>query len=663
MTKQNSFQDKINRYLNRPGTGAVLTAFFGVFLLTMIFTFLNSNFASRTNMMQLLRSICPYLLVGIGQGIVCITGNIDLSIGSVLGLSTMVSATLICNGMNPLLAIFAALLVCILAGFINGILIGKLKLSAIIATLGTTTICRGAAQLVNGSYNTESVGNAPMVEAIRSVFYYGSVGFLFYIVIICAVVFLLFSYIMNRTAAGRHIYALGSNKEAARLSGVNVFRTTTITYLISAFCAFLAGLITMAAAGMGSMQAGTNYEMYGMAAAVIGGISTLGGSGILLGVVPGASIWAILQNGLTMANVPVAVRNIVIGVIMIACVLLDVAGRLNNGSKKNVRAGARSLITVGLAAFAVLVGVFVTVRGSDSGTAASDEDTFSVKAALITMDQTDYHWTVMNEAVQEKVAAYAKEGKHIEVSWMAPETKDTQKQLELISSAIANDMDYILISCTDMTSAVRQLEEAKAAGIKVIFVDSSCDTDALATYATDNYLGGVRAGESMLQLLTDRGLTEGAIGIVDISPGMETVRLRYQGFASVFEGTGFTLLEQQYCEGDNAKAQEIANTFINNGVIAIYGTNENCTNGAAGAVMEANRNGNPVMLVGWDKSEANLDYIEDGVISTLLVQNPRRMGEMAIDAIVALEQGKTLDPAPVDTGVSLVTKDNVAEFR
>lgn len=142
---------------------------------------------------------------------------------------------------------------------------------------------------------------------------------------------------MNYTRTGRHVYAIGSNVDAARLSGVDVFKTTTIAYLISAFCSCIAGLVVMAAAGMGSMQAGMSYEMYGVAAAVIGGISTLGGSGLLVGVIAGASVWAILQNGLTLANVPVAMRNIIIGVIVVGCVLLDIMRRTGfkfGGKKK-----------------------------------------------------------------------------------------------------------------------------------------------------------------------------------------------------------------------------------------------------------------------------------------------------------------------------------------
>ena len=329
--KQNSFQ----KFMAIPGMASVVTAFVGVVVLMIIFTIMNPNFIGRANLMPLSRSICPYLLVGIGQGIVCITGNIDLSIGSVLGMSAMISATLICNGVNPILAVIIDIIACLAVGIVNGVLVGKFKLPPFIGTLGTMTICRGIAQIVNGNYNTGDIGTAPLAQGLRDLFFYGRIGVIYYGVIITLIIWFIFNYIMNYTRTGRHIYAIGSNVDAARLSGVDVFKTTTVAYLISAFCSCVAGLVTMAAAGMGSMQAGMSYEMYGVAAAVIGGISTLGGSGLLVGVIAGASVWAILQSGLTLANVPVAMRNIIIGIIVVACVLFDIMRRNGVKIKKN----------------------------------------------------------------------------------------------------------------------------------------------------------------------------------------------------------------------------------------------------------------------------------------------------------------------------------------
>ena len=325
---------KKNSFLSKPGVASVVTAFAGVVVLMIIFALMNPNFIKQANLTTMVRSICPYLLVGIGQGIVCITGNIDLSIGSVLGMSAMISATMVCNGVPVIVALLVDLIACLAVGLINGVLVGKFKLPPFIGTLGTMTICRGVAQLVNNNYNTSDIGTGGLKDIFRDAFYYGKVGVIYYAVIICLVIWFIFNYIMNYTATGRHIYAIGSNVDAARLSGVDVFKTTTIAYTISSFCSFMAGLITMAAAGMGSMQAGMSYEMYGVAAAVIGGISTLGGTGLLVGVIAGSSVWAILQNGLTMADVPVAMRNIIIGIIVVACVLFDIMRRQGLIGKK-----------------------------------------------------------------------------------------------------------------------------------------------------------------------------------------------------------------------------------------------------------------------------------------------------------------------------------------
>ena len=311
---------------------SVITAFAGVIILMIVFSIMNPNFIKGDSIMALLRSIVPYLLVGIGQAYVCITGNIDLSIGSVLGMSAMISATMMCKGFNPLVAILVAFVCCMAVGFVNGVLVGKFKLPPFIATLGTMTIARGVAQLANNNYNTDNIGSEGAAQAFKDLLYYGKTMGVFNGVWIALIIWAIFFYILSYTRSGRHIYAIGSNVDAARLSGVNVFAATTKAYMVSSFCAFLTGLVTLAQSGMGDMSAGMSYEMYAVAAAVIGGVSTLGGSGLLVGVIAGAAVWAILQSGLTFAKVPVAYRNIVIGILVVACVLFDVIRR--NGSKR-----------------------------------------------------------------------------------------------------------------------------------------------------------------------------------------------------------------------------------------------------------------------------------------------------------------------------------------
>ena len=313
------------------GVGQIATITIGLIVLCLVFAILNHSFYSGRNVGNLLRQIAPILIIGIGQAYVLITGNIDLSIGSVVGMSCMISATLMTKGWNPWLSVIATLIICIGTGIGNGLLVATCKLPPFIATLGTMTVARGVAQIVNNNYNTDAIGEG--AEGFRSFFYYGKILGIFNTVWIAIVLFLIFNFLLSKTRTGRHIYAVGSNVDAARLSGVNVSITTIKAYVVSAFCAGTVGLVTSATSGIGTMDSGNMYELYAVAAAVIGGVSTLGGQGLLLGTVIGASIWGVLQNGLQFAGAPVAIRNIVIGIIVIFSVLLDVVLRTGRPRK------------------------------------------------------------------------------------------------------------------------------------------------------------------------------------------------------------------------------------------------------------------------------------------------------------------------------------------
>jgi len=315
----------VKKALAGRGVRSVITATTGFIILFAVFAILNESFRSMNNIQNLLRQIAPTLIIGIGQGYVLIAGNIDLSIGSVVGMSAMTAGTLMTSGMDPVLAIGLAVLLALAVGGINGTLVAKMGLPSFIATLGTMTLARGLAQLVNNNHNTDFIGND--AQLFRDMFYYGDFLGIFSAVWIAAILWIVFNFLLSKTRTGRHIYAVGSNLEAAKLSGVSQYRTILITYLVSAFCASTTGLILLASAGMGTMDAGGTYEMYAVAACVIGGISTLGGTGILPGVIAGAGIWGILQNGLQFVGAPVALRNVIIGIIVILAVMMDVVAR------------------------------------------------------------------------------------------------------------------------------------------------------------------------------------------------------------------------------------------------------------------------------------------------------------------------------------------------
>jgi len=320
--------------------GAALTAFAGLIVIYIAFGIIDRTMFSGGNIMNLLRSMSKYLLIGIGQSYVLITGNIDLSIGSVVGMSAMTSATLMVSGVNPVLAILITLLCCLVVGVINGFLVGQFKLPPFIATLGTMFVARGIAYMVNGNRNTNAISSGIGKEAadsFQNFFYYGSTAGVYNTFWIALILFLIFFFLLSKTRTGRHIYAIGSNVDAAKLSGVSVVTTVTKTYLVSAFCAGVVGLILCAQAGMGNMEAGNMYEMYGVAAGVIGGVSPLGGTGLLLGTLAGAAVWQTLENGLSIIHAPVGIQRIVIGIIVVFAVLLDVVFRKGLINRKSIK--------------------------------------------------------------------------------------------------------------------------------------------------------------------------------------------------------------------------------------------------------------------------------------------------------------------------------------
>lgn len=332
-------KNKVKEILRIRGMRGAITAFVGLVIIYVVFGCINDKVFSLQNNLNLLRSMAKYLLIGIGQSFVMITGNIDLSIGSVVGMSAMVTASLMTRGVPIVVALLVSLLIGLIIGYVNGELVGKFQMPPFIATLGTMFVARGIAYLVNGNRNTDNIASIlgkDQGKFFQDAFYYGKILGIYTTFWIAFLIFLIFTFILGKTKLGRHIYAVGSNKEASRLSGVDIVSVVKKTYLISAFCSVIVGFILCAQAGMGNMEAGNMYEMYGVAAGVIGGVSPLGGSGLLLGTFQGALLWQTLENGLNMVGAQVGIQRIVIGVIVVLAVLMDVLVRSGNVfSKKN----------------------------------------------------------------------------------------------------------------------------------------------------------------------------------------------------------------------------------------------------------------------------------------------------------------------------------------
>ena len=282
---------------------------------------------------------------------------------------------------------------------------------------------------------------------------------------------------------------------------------------------------------------------------------------------------------------------------------------------------------------------------TDAGTTAGSDTLI----ALITMDSLDQHWVTLNEGAQKAAAELG-----VTVQFMAPNTKDDAQQIECVNNAVSAGAQAIIVAANGPDAISSALREASDAGVKLIYVDSPANVSAEATFSTDNNAAGKTAGEEMKKALADAGVTSGSIGIINVNAATDSCVMREEGFRSAFEGTDFELLETQYGEGDAAKSQSIAENYITQGVVGIFGCNEGSTTGAGNAIKASGKDN--VIGVGFDKSDAILGLIDDGYLLCTMAQNPDVMGYEGVKAAVKAINGESLGGAVTDTGVSVLTK-------
>jgi ribose transport system permease protein len=310
---------KITKIFNRLSRSQkqFLSTFSGLFLLMLVFFILSPHFLTVGNILTVATQTAVIAIIAIGQTYVLITGGIDLSIGSNIALSAMVAG--ICMRANwPVpFAIFCGLSTGMLSGTLNGIMVAFGNLPPFIATLGMMTVARGLSYTL-----TKALPIANLPEGF-TVFGTGRTFGIPNPVIIMVILSVIFGFILAKTKLGRHVYAIGSNFEAARLSGVNNRMVQMSVYIFSGLLAAFAGLIMAARIITAQPAAGDGYELDAVASSVIGGASTMGGEGTIAGTFIGAFVIGVLRNGLNLVSVSPYVQKIVIGIVIVASVYLD----------------------------------------------------------------------------------------------------------------------------------------------------------------------------------------------------------------------------------------------------------------------------------------------------------------------------------------------------
>ena len=306
-------QKKLSNILSEFG---VLLA---LFALIIVLSIASPEFRTVDNFLSLLRQSSINGFLAFGMTCVILTGGIDLSVGSVLALTSALVAGFMTQGIPAPVAMLAGIVIGVLFGIISGFLVTAGKIQPFIATLVTQIVFRGFTMIYTGGRPISSLGDSFIFKFIGK----GSLFGIPFPVVIFVVIFLIMWFILEKTTFGRRLYATGSNAAAAKLAGVNIDKTKVMTYAISGGMAALAGLILLSRLGSAQPRAGEGYELDAIAAVAVGGTSMNGGRGRLWGTFVGILIIAVLNNGLNILDVSSYWQDVVKGAVILVAVLAD----------------------------------------------------------------------------------------------------------------------------------------------------------------------------------------------------------------------------------------------------------------------------------------------------------------------------------------------------
>jgi ribose transport system permease protein len=313
-----SIKSQYSKFFGKDKKGtqsSVVTVAVVLAILMIYLTFSSDVFLTYDNMFNLFRATSIYGVIAIGMTFVILTGGIDLSVGSVVGLTSILSTMMIKSGTPVNISIILALFAGIAVGVVNGIVIHYGKVPPFIATLGSMTVVRGLIKLVSDAKMITGLTESFTSFALNKFLGIPNLFWIWLIVIIIA------WFILSRTIFGRNVYAIGSNEESARLSGINISRNIIYVYATSAMLAGVAGIMLASRLSSGIPTVGSGYELDAIAATVVGGTALTGAKGGVIGTVLGSILLATIRNGGVLLGINPFILEILIGLLIVFAVI------------------------------------------------------------------------------------------------------------------------------------------------------------------------------------------------------------------------------------------------------------------------------------------------------------------------------------------------------
>jgi rhamnose transport system substrate-binding protein len=612
----------------------------------LFFSAIAPNFFTLANFFEMTRFSVELGLLAVALTPVIVAGGIDLSVGSMMGLAAVTFGAAYQVWQLPLpLAVACAVLVGCAGGALNALLIARLKLPALIVTLGTLSLFRGLAEGM-----TEAAVN---YTGFPSGFLFLGQGYLggvvptqlpLFVLIVAAYVVLL-----HRSVIGRALYAIGFTAQGARYAAIPVARRVALVYVLSGLIASVAAIIYVAHLGQARSDAGRGYELDAITAVVLGGTSVFGGRGTIWGTLLGLVALTVLQTGLHLAAWPSELTGVLTGVLLLATIAIDRYGRRHATAPvaateeefemKNSQVAvlcaaiiAGSLIVAGtnVALFRTAVPVARTADGQPPPAAAR-----RLVIGVMPKAKGDPYFVSCRAGAEEAATEL-----NVELLWDGPTSLDAAKQNEIVENWITRKVDAIAVAVENRAGISTVLRKARERGIRVLTWDADAEPDArdfFVNQATAEGIGNALTDEAS-RLLNGNGEFAIITGALSAANQNEWIAFIKRRIAEKHPGLKLVTIRPSDDDRDKAFAEAQTLLKVYPSVKLVMAISAPALPGSAEAVRQAGRK--DVNVIGLSLPNINKPYVHDGVVQTVVLWNTRDLGYLSVYASALTVQNK-----------------------
>ena len=603
-----------------------------------LFSFTGTNFLTPGNFFEIIRLAVELGLLALALTPVIITGGIDLSVGSTMGLSAVIFGALWHDAGLPVAwAALLTLLAGLVAGAINAVPITWLRISPLIVTLGTYSLFRGLAEGLTSGVVTYSAF-PPFFLQLGQGYLGGILPTQTFILAFCACAYWL---LLHRSIIGRALFAMGFNYEGARYAGIPVRRRLSLVYLLSGLVASLAAIVYVAHIGQAKADAGTGYELMAITAVVLGGTSIFGGRGSIAGTLMGLFVIVVLQNGLRLSGLPSELTGIVTGALLVGTIAIDqFHGEPESTGIFHMKNSQIAILCVTILAAALLIAGsnwMLVSSLKDRPLAAAPVSTPARKLVVGMMPKAkgDPYFLSCRKGAEEAAKELG-----AELIWDGPTGLDPAKQNEVVEGWITRGVNAIAVSVENRAAISSVLRKARAKGIRVITWDSDADPDArdfFINQATPQGIGNTLMDRAAL-LMGGKGDFALITASMTATNQNEWIKFIRQRMAEKYPAIRLVVVRPG--EGDRQRSFTETQTILKvyPTVKLIMGIETPSVPGAGEAIKQSGRT--DVKVIGLSLPNICRPYVESGVVDSIVLWNTGNLGYLTMLAADAVVNGK-----------------------